>query len=184
MKIIATEIAEVLLLEPKVFEDERGFFTESYNERSFREATGIDCHFVQDNRSRSKKNVLRGLHYQLPPMAQSKLVCVLYGKIYDVVVDVRRGSPTLGRWVGTQLCAEQSRQLWVPAGFAHGFLVQSEAAEVYYKTTAYYSAEHERCIAWDDAQLGIDWPAGAPLLSAKDRNASGWAQAQLMELER
>jgi len=182
MKVTETALEGVLLLEPRVFEDERGFFMEAFNARAFREATGADCTFVQDNHSRSARNVLRGLHYQVPPMAQGKLVWVVQGEIYDVVVDLRRGSPGFGRWSATVLDAATPRQLWVPPGFAHGFLVLSERADVFYKTTAFYSAAHERAIAWNDPRLAIDWPHGAPLLSAKDRAAPGFDEALAMDV--
>lgn len=163
-------IPEVLRLSPRVFADGRGFFLESFNERAFREASGLDVRFVQDNHSRSARGVLRGLHLQREPHAQGKLVRVASGEVFDVAVDVRRGSPTFGRWVGERLSAENHRQLWIPAGFAHGFLVLSESADVLYKATDYYAPHSEACIAWDDPQLGIDWPLdGAPVLSEKDR---------------
>jgi len=169
VKVIATELPEVLILEPRVFGDERGFFYESFNARAFEEATGLQRQFVQDNHSRSQRGVLRGLHYQLQ-QAQGKLVRVTAGEVFDVAVDIRRGSPTFGRWVGVRLSAENKRQMWLPEGFAHGFLVLSEFAEFLYKTTDYYAPAHERCIRWDDPELAIDWPlAGAPRLSAKDQ---------------
>jgi dTDP-4-dehydrorhamnose 3,5-epimerase len=162
-----------------VFADERGFFFESFNARTFREATGVDCSFVQDNHSRSQRGVLRGLHYQVR-QAQGKLIRVIAGEVYDVAVDIRRGSPTFGQWNGVQLSAENKRQLWLPEGFAHGFLVLSEFAELLYKTTDYYAPAHERCIRWDDPALAIDWPlAGAPQLSAKDRAGLALADAEL-----
>lgn len=168
MHIVTTAIADVLILEPKVFGDERGFFYESFNARAFNEATGLQREFVQDNHSRSQRGVLRGLHYQLQ-QAQGKLVRVTAGEVYDVAVDIRRSSPTFGQWVGVHLSAENKRQLWVPEGFAHGFLVLSEFAEFLYKTTDYYAPAFERCIRWDDPTLAIDWPlAAAPQLSAKD----------------
>ncbi|MBW7901203.1 MAG: dTDP-4-dehydrorhamnose 3,5-epimerase [Rhodocyclaceae bacterium] len=169
MKATKLAIADVVLLEPRVFGDERGFFFESYNRQTFREATGVDPDFVQDNHSRSAKGVLRGLHYQLPPKAQGKLVRVIVGEVFDVAVDIRKGSPTFGKWVGEILSAENRRQMWIPPGFAHGFLTLSETAEFLYKTTDYYASAHERCIRWDDADIGIAWPlAGPPVLSAKD----------------
>ncbi|SDI17069.1 dTDP-4-dehydrorhamnose 3,5-epimerase [Pseudomonas benzenivorans] len=178
MKVIATRLPEVLILEPKVFADERGFFFESFNARAFHEATGVDCSFVQDNHSRSQRGVLRGLHYQVR-QAQGKLIRVIAGEVYDVAVDVRRGSPTFGQWNGVQLSAENKRQLWLPEGFAHGFLVLSEFAELLYKTTDYYAPAHERCIRWDDPTLAIDWPlAGPPLLSTKDRAGLALADAE------
>ena len=169
MHITPTALPEVLLIEPKVFGDDRGFFFESYNRRAFAEAAGIDVDFVQDNHSRSARNVLRGLHYQIE-QAQGKLVRVVAGEVFDVAVDIRRSSPNFGKWVGMRLSADNKRMLWVPPGFAHGFLVVTEAAEFLYKTTDYYAPQHERCIAWNDPELAIDWPlAGAPVLSAKDR---------------
>ena len=167
MKLIRTEIPDVCLIEPKVFGDDRGFFFESWNRRTFG-ALGIDADFVQDNHSRSARNVLRGLHYQIEH-AQGKLVRVLSGEIYDVAVDLRRGSKTFGRWVGFSLSSEARQMAWIPAGFAHGFCVLSEHAEVLYKTTDYWSPEHERALAWNDPQLAIPWPlTGAPILTAKD----------------
>ena len=181
MNVTKTALPGVLLLEPKVFEDERGFFMEAFNARTFREATGVDCSFVQDNYSRSTRHVLRGLHYQVSPMAQGKLVWVVHGEIFDVVVDLRRESFTYGRWLGTYLGASAPRQLWVPAGFAHGFLVMSDRADVFYKTTAFYSSTHERAIAWNDARLYIDWPVKSPVLSEKDRDAPGFDRAVAMD---
>ncbi len=169
MRVVATAIPDVLILEPKVFGDARGFFLESYNRRAFRDATGIDTEFVQDNHSRSAKNVLRGLHYQVR-QPQGKLVRVTAGEIYDVAVDLRRSSATFGRWEAIRLDAESKRMLWIPAGFAHGFLVTSESAEVLYKTTDYYAPEHERTLLWSDPALAISWPlSGAPMLAEKDR---------------
>ncbi|WPC05486.1 dTDP-4-dehydrorhamnose 3,5-epimerase [Pseudomonas benzenivorans] len=179
MKVIQTELPGVLILEPKVFGDERGFFYESFNARAFAEATGLNPEFVQDNHSRSQRGVLRGLHYQVQ-QAQGKLVRVTAGEVYDVAVDIRRASPTFGRWVGVQLSAENKRQLWVPEGFAHGFLVLSEFAEFLYKTTDYYAPTHERCIRWDDTTLAIDWPlTQAPQLSAKDQAGLTLVDAEL-----
>ena len=170
MNVTPTAIADVLLIEPKVFGDERGFFFESFNQRAFNEATGLDVQFVQDNHSRSARNVLRGLHYQLPPKAQGKLVRAVVGEVFDVAVDIRKDSPTFGKWVGEILSADNKRQLWVPPGLAHGFLVLSEIAEFLYKTTDYYAPELERCIRWDDPLIGVKWPfSEPPLLSAKDR---------------
>jgi len=167
MKVIPTRLPEVLLLEPRVFGDSRGFFFESWNEREFEHA-GIRAHFVQDNHSRSDKGVLRGLHYQIR-QPQGKLIRVIAGEIFDVAVDVRRNSPTFGKWEGVRLGAESHRMLWVPVGYAHGFCVLSEFAEVLYKTTDFYAPEHERCILWNDPELRIDWPlTGAPALLAKD----------------
>ena len=164
-----TAIPEVVVVEPKVFGDDRGFFFESFNRARFAEAVGRDVEFVQDNHSLSSRGVLRGLHYQLPN-PQGKLVRAVRGEVFDVAVDLRRGSPTFGRWVGERLSAENKRQLWIPEGFAHGFLVLSEQAEFLYKTTDYWHPEHERCIRWDDPTLAIAWPlqGGAPTVSAKD----------------
>jgi len=174
MKATPTAIADVLLIEPKVFGDERGFFFESFNERAFREATGVTLPFVQDNHSKSARGVLRGLHYQTQ-QAQGKLVRVVAGEVFDVAVDIRRDSPTYGQWVGEVLSGDNKRQLWVPPGLAHGFVVLSESAEFLYKTTDYYAPAHERCIAWNDPTLAIAWPSlgMSPLLSAKD--AAGMA---------
>lgn len=169
MKITPTALPEVLLIEPRVFGDERGHFFESYNQREFETTTGVRAGFVQDNQSRSRKNVLRGLHYQ-NPQPQGKLVRILAGEIFDVVIDIRRSSPAFGQWNGLVLSAQNRLSLWVPAGFAHGFLVLSDYADVLYKTTDYYAPQNEHCIAWDDAALAIAWPlAGAPELSAKDQ---------------
>lgn len=179
MRVIPTSIPEVLILEPKVFGDSRGFFLESFNARAFRDACGLDVSFVQDNHSRSAQGVLRGLHYQLL-QPQGKLVRVVRGRVFDVAVDVRRSSPTFGRWEGTELSEDNHRQLWVPAGFAHGFVVLSELADFLYKTTDYYAPQHERCIAWNDPAIGIDWPfQGEPLLSAKDREGKLLADAEV-----
>jgi dTDP-4-dehydrorhamnose 3,5-epimerase len=175
-------IPEVMLLTPKVFGDERGFFFESFHAGKFAAATGVDVQFVQDNHSKSQRGVLRGLHYQLPPAAQGKLVRVVQGEVFDVAVDVRRSSPSFGRWVGEILSAENKRQLWIPAGFAHGFLTLSETAEFVYKTTALYAPEHEHCIAWNDADIGIAWPiTGVPSLSGKDMKAGPLEQALLFD---
>jgi dTDP-4-dehydrorhamnose 3,5-epimerase len=179
MKAIATTIPEVLILEPKVFGDERGFFYESFNARTFAEATGLQRDFVQDNHSRSQRGVLRGLHYQVE-QAQGKLVRVTLGEVLDVAVDIRRSSPTFGHWVGVRLSAENKRQLWVPEGFAHGFVVLSDYAEFLYKTTDYYAPAHERCIRWDDPTLAIDWQYdGVPQLSAKDQAGLSLQEAEL-----
>ena len=168
MDVVTTELPGVLIIEPKVFGDERGFFYESFNARAFKEATGLDTHFVQDNHSRSQKGVLRGLHYQLQN-TQGKLVRVTAGEVLDVAVDIRRSSPHFGKWVAVRLSAENHRQLWVPEGFAHGFVVLSDFAEFLYKTTDYYTPSAERSIRWDDPDLGIDWQLDeAPRLSAKD----------------
>jgi dTDP-4-dehydrorhamnose 3,5-epimerase len=179
MKVIPTEIPEVLLLEPRVFGDDRGFFYESYNERAFAQKTGLDVRFVQDNHSRSARHVLRGLHYQVR-QPQGKLVRVTAGEIYDVAVDIRRSSPTFGKWTAVALSAANRRMYWVPIGFAHGFLVTSDHAEVQYKTTDYYAPEQERCIAWNDRDLAIDWPLqGEPVLSRKDQSGLPLKQAEL-----
>mgnify|MGYP002349089983 FL=1 len=174
-----TEIPDVLILEPKVFGDERGFFFESYNENVFRQATGLAVNFVQDNHSRSVKGVLRGLHYQMPPTAQGKLVRCVIGEVFDVAVDIRKSSPTFGKWVGVCLSSENKRQLWIPEGFAHGFQVISEMADFLYKTTDYYSPEYERCIRWDDPDLAIEWPRVVnPTLSVKDSAATLFRRAE------
>ncbi len=179
MNIIKTEIQDLLIIEPKVFGDERGFFFESFNARAFAEQVGVQESFVQDNHSRSAKGVLRGLHYQIQ-QPQGKLVRAVEGEIYDVVVDVRRSSPTFGKWFGLILSAENKRQLWLPAGFAHGFVVTSDYAEVLYKTTDYWAPEYERSIAWNDPALGINWPLdGEPLLSAKDKAGVLLAEAEV-----
>ncbi len=171
MKLIHTAIPDVLIIEPKVFGDERGFFYESFNRRQFASLIGRDLDFVQDNHSRSEKNVLRGLHFQIQ-QAQGKLVRVIQGAVFDVAVDIRKSSPTFGQHVAIELSAENQRMLWVPEGFAHGFLVTSATAEFLYKTTAYYAPEYERSIAWNDPALAIAWPIeGAPSLSAKDQQA-------------
>ncbi len=168
MQIQTTTIPEVLIIEPKVFGDERGFFYESFNARRFHELTGIAAHFVQDNHSKSARNVLRGLHYQIR-QPQGKLVRVTSGEVFDVAVDLRKHSPTFGRWVGVTLSADNKRQLWIPEGFAHGFVVISESAEFLYKTTDYWAPEHERSIVWNDPAIGIQWPISAePILSGKD----------------
>ena len=169
MNVVRTAIPDVLIIEPKVFGDERGFFFESFNLRVFEEKTGLSPTFVQDNHSRSSRNVLRGLHFQIK-QPQGKLVRVAVGEVFDVAVDVRKSSATFGKWEGTVLSAENKRQLWVPPGFAHGFLVLSDSAEFLYKTTDYYAPEHERSIIWNDSDIGIDWPLkGEPILAAKDR---------------
>jgi dTDP-4-dehydrorhamnose 3,5-epimerase len=178
MRMLRTAIPDVLLLEPKVFGDARGFFLESYNRRAFRDATGIDAEFVQDNHSRSVKNVLRGLHYQVR-RPQGKLVRVIAGEICDVAVDLRRSSPTFGRWEAVRLDAGSKRMLWIPPGFAHGFLVTSDSAEVLYKATDYYAPEHERTLLWSDPALAIPWPlAGEPILAEKDRRGTPLARAE------
>jgi dTDP-4-dehydrorhamnose 3,5-epimerase len=177
MKVTPTAIPEVLLIEPRVFGDPRGFFFESFNQRAFQEASGLNLEFVQDNHSRSSQGVLRGLHYQIE-QPQGKLVRVVRGRVFDVAVDLRRSAPTFGRWVGMELSEDTHRQLWIPPGFAHGFMVLSESADFLYKTTDYYAPEHERCVAWDDPQLGIEWPDSVtPRLSAKDATGLPFLQA-------
>ena len=180
MKITPTAIADVLLIEPKVFGDDRGFFFESFNQRAFREASGLSGEFVQDNHSKSAKSVLRGLHYQIR-QPQGKLVRVVAGEVFDVAVDIRRSSPTFGKWVGQVLSAENKAQLWIPPGLAHGFVVLSDSAEFLYKTTDYWAPEHERCIRWDDADLGIQWPtiSSTPLLSTKDSQGCSFRKAEV-----
>ena len=178
MKAIPTNIPDVLILEPRVFGDERGFFFESYNRRAFREATGLDPDFVQDNHSRSVRNVLRGLHYQVEQV-QGKLVRVAAGEVYDVAVDLRRSSPTFGQWAGVSLSAANRRMLWVPEGFAHGFVVTSDFAEFLYKSTDYYAPQHERSLRWNDPALAIAWPVeGLPLLKPGDASAPPLSAAQ------
>ncbi len=178
MNIIPTGIPDVLIVEPNVFGDARGFFFESFNQRRFHELTGLDLQFVQDNHSRSARGVLRGLHYQIR-QPQGKLVRVIAGEVFDVCVDLRRSSPTFGKAVGITLSDQNKRQLWIPPGFAHGFLVTSESADVVYKTTDYYAPEHERSLQWNDPLLGIEWPlSGEPALSAKDRIGLPLAQAE------
>lgn len=178
MKATQTKIPDVWVIEPRVFGDERGFFFESFNEKAFNEATGNKLSFVQDNHSKSVKGVLRGLHYQLPPRAQGKLVRVVQGEVFDVAVDIRKDSPTYGQWVGEVLSAENKKQLWIPPGFAHGFLTLSDTAEFLYKTTDYWSPEHERAIIWNDETLKIDWPLNGlvPQLAAKDAAAVGFGE--------
>jgi dTDP-4-dehydrorhamnose 3,5-epimerase len=179
MQIQTTAIPDLLIIEPKVFGDERGFFFESFNERRFTELTGVKTNFVQDNHSKSAKNVLRGLHYQIQ-QAQGKLVRVIAGEVLDVAVDIRKSSPTFGRWVGVTLSATNNRQLWIPEGFAHGFIVTSESAEFLYKTTDYWAPEHERSILWNDPAIGIQWPTDAePLLSGKDKVGQLLAEAEV-----
>jgi dTDP-4-dehydrorhamnose 3,5-epimerase len=181
MKVIKTEIPDVLIIEPKVFGDERGFFYESFNKKNFEEAAGVTVEFVQDNHSKSSKGVLRGLHYQIKN-PQGKLVRVTYGKVFDVAVDIRRSSKYFGKWVSAELSAENKKQMWVPQGFAHGFVVLSDTAEFLYKTTDYYSPEYERCIRWDDADLSIDWQfSGKPLVSDKDAKGASFKEADLFE---
>ena len=178
MKVTRTRIPDVMLIEPRVFGDDRGFFFESFNQRAFEEATGVATNFVQDNHSRSAHGVLRGLHYQIQ-QPQGKLVRVVAGEVFDVAVDLRRSSPTFGQWVGATLSAQNKAQFWVPAGFAHGFIVLSESAEFLYKTTDYYAPQYEQSIAWNDPFLNIEWPqlAEAPKLSAKDAAGKAWADA-------
>jgi dTDP-4-dehydrorhamnose 3,5-epimerase len=173
MKVTPTALPEVLLLEPRVHGDARGFFLESWNRRAFSAAVGYDVEFVQDNHSRSARGVLRGMHCQRPPHAQGKLVRVVYGAVFDVAVDVRQGSPTFGRWVGMELSADNHRQLWIPPGFAHGFLTLSETADFLYKTTEYYAPDAELAVRWDDREIGIRWPTPGitPRLSEKDATA-------------
>ncbi|WP_136680209.1 dTDP-4-dehydrorhamnose 3,5-epimerase [Neptunomonas sp. XY-337] len=181
MKVIETTLPDVLILEPTVFGDERGFFMESFNQQRFKELTGLERDFVQDNHSKSAHGVLRGLHYQIK-QPQGKLVRVTAGEVLDVAVDIRRSSETFGQWVGVRLSADNKRQLWVPEGFAHGFVVLSESAEFLYKTTDYYAPEHERSIRWDDPELGIDWQLeSAPLVSAKDADGIPLAEAELFD---
>ncbi|MEE1866204.1 MULTISPECIES: dTDP-4-dehydrorhamnose 3,5-epimerase [Pseudomonas] len=180
MNVINTDLPGVLILEPKVFGDSRGFFYESFNARTFKEQTGVSTNFVQDNHSKSQKGVLRGLHYQLEN-TQGKLVRVTYGEVLDVAVDVRRSSPHFGKWVGVKLSAENRRQLWVPEGFAHGFVVLSDSAEFLYKTTDYYNPQAECCIRWDDPDLAIDWQlTSAPILSAKDQVGKSLKELELL----
>jgi len=178
MKATPLAIPDVFLLEPRVFGDERGFFFESFNQATFEAAIGRRVNFVQDNHSRSAKNVLRGLHYQIG-QPQGKLVRVVQGEVFDVAVDIRKSSPTFGKWVGEILSADNKRQMWVPEGFAHGFVVLSDTAEFLYKTTDYYAPEHERCIAWNDPAIAIQWPhVGVPALSAKDQQGKALAEAE------
>ena len=179
MKVAATAIPGLLLLEPTIHEDERGFFFESFNQKRFEDATGLNIRFVQDNHSRSVKRVLRGLHYQIR-RPQGKLLRVTAGEVFDVAVDLRRSSPTFGKFAGIVLSAANKKQLWIPEGFAHGYLVLSDAAEVLYKTTDYYSPEDERCLIWNDPDVGIDWPKdGAPILSEKDRLGLPLSKAEI-----
>ena len=181
MKVTPTRIPDVLLIEPKVFGDDRGFFFESYNQKAFQEATGLNVSFVQDNHSKSAKNVLRGLHYQIE-QPQGKLVRVTHGEVFDVAVDIRKGSKNYGQWVGQILSADNKKQLWIPPGFAHGFLTLSETAEFLYKTTDYYAPAYERCIVWNDLDIEILWPIDVqPLLSVKDRADESLRCAVLFE---
>ncbi|MGL5102062.1 MAG: dTDP-4-dehydrorhamnose 3,5-epimerase [Plesiomonas sp.] len=176
MNIIKTDIPDVLIIEPKVFGDERGFFFESFNQQQFEEAVGYPVNFVQDNHSKSSKGVLRGLHYQKAPYAQGKLVRCVVGEVFDVAVDIRKASPTFGKWVGVNLSAENKRQLWIPEGFAHGFLTLSESAEFLYKTTSYYMPKSEDAIFWNDKEMAIGWPNIDVILSEKDKLASDFNQ--------
>jgi len=181
MKITPTDIPDVLVIEPKVFGDERGFFFESFNERAFAQATGITAKFVQDNHSRSVRNTVRGLHYQIR-QSQDKLVRVVSGEIFDVVVDLRRKSPTFGKWAGNYLSAENKNMVWIPAGFAHGIAVLSDYADFLYKTTDYWAPQHERTILWNDPDLAIAWPlAGEPVLAAKDRSGMRFSEAEVVD---
>ena len=180
MKVTDTKIPDVKIIESKVFEDERGFFFESFNYKKFEEAIGRKVSFVQDNHSKSSKGVLRGLHYQLPPHAQGKLVRVVQGEVFDVAVDIRKSSPTFGKWVAETLSAENKKQLWIPEGFLHGFLTLSETAEFLYKVTDYYSKESERCIRWDDSTINIQWPSRTNILvSEKDSTTTIFTKAEV-----
>ncbi len=179
MNVIRSEIPDVVLIEPKVFSDDRGFFFESYNKQALKSAIGLDCEFVQDNYSRSRRHVLRGLHYQFR-QPQGKLVSVVSGRVWDVAVDIRRNSPSFGRWVGFELSADSPRVVWIPPGFAHGFLVLSDHADVAYKTTSFYAPEFERVLLWNDPKLAINWPLDAPpVLAMKDKNGSPLEKAEL-----
>jgi dTDP-4-dehydrorhamnose 3,5-epimerase len=181
MNVVTTDLPGLLIIEPKVFGDHRGFFYESFNARRFAELTGVKADFVQDNHSKSARNVLRGLHYQIRQQ-QGKLVRVVAGEVFDVAVDIRANSPSFGRWMGITLSAENKRQLWIPPGFAHGFVVISESAELLYKTTDYWAPEYERSILWNDPVIGIKWPASitSPVLSEKDRNAKLLSEAEVL----
>jgi dTDP-4-dehydrorhamnose 3,5-epimerase len=179
MNVIKTNLPEVLVFEPRIFGDDRGFFYESFNAKKFAELSGIETAFVQDNHSLSARNVLRGLHYQIR-QPQGKLVRVVAGKVFDVAVDIRRSSPHFGQWTGVSLSAENKRQMWIPAGFAHGFIVLSDSAEFLYKTTDYWSPEYERCLQWDDPAIGIQWPlSGDPVMSSKDQQGKSLADAEV-----
>ena len=181
MQVVQTAIPDLLILEPKVFGDDRGFFFESFNQQTFQNLTGVKANFVQDNHSKSAANVLRGLHYQIE-QAQGKLVRVTSGEVFDVAVDIRRQSATFGKWVGVLLSAESKRQLWVPPGFAHGFVVLKDNTEFLYKTTDYYAPQHERCIRWDDPSIGVEWPiTQAPTLSGKDQQGLALSKAEVFE---
>lgn len=177
MKVTQLSIPDVFVIEPQVFGDDRGFFFESFNENKFEEAIGRKINFVQDNHSKSLKGVLRGLHYQLPPKAQGKLVRVIQGEVFDVAVDIRKASPTFGKWVCEIISAENKKQIWIPEGFAHGFVTLSDTAEFLYKTTDFYSAAHEQAISWDDETIGINWPLNELSLSAKDKMAKSFKEA-------
>lgn len=178
MNVVKTKIPEVLIIEPKVFGDDRGFFMESWNQEGFTEAVGRQVNFVQDNHSRSTKGVLRGLHYQIK-QPQGKLVRCVAGEVFDVAVDLRKPSDTFGKWVGVTLSVDNKRQFWIPEGFAHGFVVLSESADFLYKATDYYAPEYERCMRWDDSEIGIEWPAGIePKLSEKDERGSSFSAAE------
>ncbi|WDL83927.1 dTDP-4-dehydrorhamnose 3,5-epimerase [Aeromonas bestiarum] len=182
MNVIKTVIPDVLIFEPKVFGDERGFFFESFNQKLFEEAVGYPVTFVQDNHSKSSIGVLRGLHYQLPPHAQGKLVRCVAGEVFDVAVDIRKSSPTFGQWVGVHLSGENKRQLWIPEGFAHGFLTLSDSAEFLYKTTNYYAPSHDRCIVWNDITIDIDWTSEKlPQLSLKDQSGIAFKNAEIFD---
>lgn len=180
MKATLLAIPDVILLTPKVFGDDRGFFFESFSQQTFHKITGLQPDFVQDNHSKSQQGVLRGLHYQLSPKSQGKLVRVTQGEVFDVAVDIRKNSPTFGKWVGEYLSADNKRQMWIPAGFAHGFVTLSETAEFLYKTTDYYAPEYERCILWNDPEIGIIWPSELkdPQLSAKDQSGVKFSEAE------
>lgn len=180
MNVINTPISDLLIFEPQIFGDARGFFLESFNQKTFNTLTGLNVNFVQDNHSRSSKNVLRGLHYQIQ-QPQGKLVRVVSGRVFDVAVDLRKKSPTFGKWHGVELSAENHRQFWIPAGFAHGFLVLSETADFLYKTTDYYAPTFERCVCWNDETIGIDWQISEPLLSEKDKQGLALVDAETFE---
>ncbi len=181
MNVVKTDIDGLLILEPKVFGDARGFFYESFNQQAFNAATGLDVQFVQDNHSRSSKGVLRGLHYQLPPHAQGKLVRCVRGAVFDVAVDIRSGSATFGKWVGVELSEDNNRQFWIPPGFAHGFVTLTDSADFLYKTTAYYAPTHDRSVLWNDPAIGIAWPVigKMPIISSKDALACMLATAEI-----
>lgn len=178
MKVTPLTISDVLLIEPEVFGDDRGFFFESFNQKRFEEAVGYKINFVQDNHSKSAKGVLRGLHYQLPPKAQGKLVRVIQGEVFDVAVDLRQSSATFGKWVGEILSSDNKKQMWIPEGFAHGFLTLSDTAEILYKTTDFYSKDHEEAIQWNDKTIGIDWPLQEISLSSKDNASLSFKEAK------